>query len=88
MIDYFLKFTDEAEAKTVLSNYVDEEGNWLSRYNGQDIDPYGVEYKSYEDGSLELQTGFHVNMRSRYDLEDTLNSYRVYPSTPSHTWAD
>lgn len=30
MIDYYLKFADEAEAKTILSFAVDEAGNWVT----------------------------------------------------------
>jgi len=28
--DYYLMFNDEAEAKTVLADYLDEDGNWQS----------------------------------------------------------
>ena len=82
MIDYYLRFTDEAEATATL------EGIEAA------IDTIGTIYmpgmQTDEDGNpiMEPITGWHVNVRCAEPIE-TLEQYRIdpAPTTPIRVWA-
>jgi hypothetical protein len=79
MIDYYLKFKDEAEANEVLKDYTGY------------IDVIGTIYKptglSDSDGNpimVDLE-GWHVNLRC--DETSEFDVYLVYPQQPTRVWA-
>ena len=82
-----LKFTDEAQAKSVL--YAEDDTP-----NFRNIDIIGQITKLTgeldDQGQPITQTldGWHVNVFLMPDEDGTaLEAYRVYPSTPSRVWA-
>lgn len=90
MYDYFLKFTDKAQADEVLAEYitVDEDNN--KHYGNETVSIHIVgtirNVTGYEaDGETPIITildGFHVNVRSRTELVfDAV--YVQAPVTPS-----
>jgi hypothetical protein len=96
MIDLYLVFPTELEAKTVLFDL--EEGDedvLIPRYRNTDIvgtiyKPTGETY--VEDGMtipvMKAIPGWHVNIRLMPDEDgESLEQYRVFPSTPSRVWA-
>lgn len=100
--DYFLKFADEAEAKSALfteqTNVQDDvvETVLVPKYAAVDV--VGVIYKPTgnvlpaEDGSGEAVDemapldGWHVNVRHT-DEAPELEAYKVEVKTPSRAWA-
>lgn len=92
--DYFLKFTDEAEATSVIGTMeIPNESPVLHRdgcsisvigtmyVNGQILtDADGMEY--YEQVPVD---GYHVNLRARTEQLD-LNAYNTTPATPQRVW--
>ena len=102
MIDYFLKFTDESQANSVLYTKVptafNEEGEateWMDKPNYDNIDIIGTMYSP--SGDLETidgfdvpvmvaLEGFHVNIRN-YTEAPELNAYGVSPTNPRRIWA-
>ena len=100
--DYFLKFTDEAEATAALfteqTNVQDDvvETVLVPKYAAVDV--VGVIYKPTgnvlpaEDESGEAVDemapidGWHVNVRHT-DEAPELEAFRVFPATPSRAWA-
>jgi hypothetical protein len=100
--DYFLRFTDEAEANAALfteqTNVQDDvvETVLVPKYAAVDV--VGVIYKPTgkmlpaEDESGEAVDemapidGWHVNVRHT-DEAPELEAFRVFPATPSRAWA-
>ena len=80
MTDLYLKFADEAEAKSVL--YTDEQPNY------QNIDVLGVIYNNTDPENLVVIPGHHVNVRL-IDGEDSaaLEKFAVIPVNPRRIWA-
>lgn len=74
-IDYFLKFSDEAEADGVLFEGEERKPRYAA------IDTIGVIYK--DEVALE---GWHVNVRSK-DIHPELEAYQVTPTNPVRLWA-
>lgn len=88
MTTHHLKFADEAEAKTALAQYLDEEGNWMTASHIHALDVVGTIYKftgeviNDEPVSIELD-GYHIN----YIGDADFSAYEVFPSTPSRVFA-
>ena len=76
MIDYYLKFSDEETANSVLFTLVDDE----EVANYQNISIIGVIVK--DEVALE---GWHVNVRA--DASPELEQYQVFPLVPMRVWA-
>jgi hypothetical protein len=98
-MDYHLKFTDEAQAKSILyrKEGVVEAGEGIEANEGYDvanfdnIDVIGIIYKptglSDSEGNpilVDLE-GWHVNVRHEGEVE--LDEYVVYPTQPIRKWA-
>lgn len=86
MIDYTLKFADEAEATGVL--FDDER----PKYDAVDV--IGVIYKptgkmiKTDDGEVPAMApiaGWHVNVRHREEAPE-LDAYKVEVKTPERVW--
>jgi hypothetical protein len=100
--DMYLKFTDEAEAKSALfteqTNVQDDvvETVLVPKYAAMDV--IGTIYKPTgnvlpaEDGSGDAVDemapidGWHVNVRHTAEAPE-LEAFRVFPATPSRAWA-
>ena len=100
--DKYLKFTDEAQANSVLYNKVptafNEEGEpteWMDKPNYDNIDIIGTIYNP--TGEVEIVDGmevpvmvalegFHVNVRN-FTPTPELDEYSVTPTNPRRTWA-
>ena len=88
MIDYYLKFSDEAAANAVLFTSVaaqlDEEGNVVveasEKANYVNISVIGTIVK--DEVALE---GWHVNVRAEASPE--LSPFQVFPLAPMRVWA-
>ena len=96
MTDFYLKFTDEAEAKSVLYTVtpavVDEEGEVITeeqvKPNYMNIDTLGILYAPpVEDQEPVPLVSWHVNVRV-VDGEDgePLKAYAVVPANPRRIW--
>ena len=101
MIDLYLKFTDEAEAASVLytlhPEVVDDDGITVTEAyttpNYQNIDTLGVIYEAVgefneETGQAsEALSGWHVNVRIVADEDGAaLEQYAVQPTIPQRVW--
>lgn len=94
MIDYYLKFTDEAEANSILYTKVptawNEEGEateWADKPNYDNIDIIGTIYAPFvEDEEPVALDGYHVNVRN-YTETTELDAYAVVPTNPRRVWA-
>lgn len=99
-MDMFLKFTDEAEAASVLytlhPEVVGEDGITITEAyttpNYQNIDTLGIIYKQPPEDAGEdyvpvPEEGWHVNVRVVGD-EDvaTLEAFAVTPTQPRRVW--
>jgi hypothetical protein len=84
MIDYYLKFKDQAEADKVLADInasVDVIGT-IHKPTGkllEDMD--GNEYPAFA-----AIDGYHVNVRAGEEIP-VLDNYKIEPKTPSRVWA-
>jgi len=94
MTDYYLKFTDEAQAISVLTDFRNDD-TWVQSNQIGSCDVIGTIYKGsgvFETDSEGFQTeslipveGFHVNLR----LNNPTNQYDDYlftPVTPKRVW--
>jgi len=100
--DYYLKFTDEAQANSVLYIKVptafNEEGQvneWMEKSNFDNIDILGIIYNptgaTETVGDIEVPVtialdGFHVNVRN-YSQAPELDAYAITPTNPRRIWA-
>ena len=89
MTDLYLKFTDEAEATSVLYTQEptawDEQGNVTATEPRQayaNISTIGVIYK--DEQPLD---GWHVNVRVVGEDATALESFAVTPTLPVRVWA-
>ena len=99
MINYYLKFSDEAAATAVLYTTVvevqDEEGVVLMEAsvtpNYQNISTIGIISKPTGEVDAEgnpvmtALEGWHVNVKANESPE--LEQYRVFPAAPMRVWA-
>jgi hypothetical protein len=101
MIDYYLKFTDEAEANSVLYTKVptafNEEGEateWSDKANYDNIDIIGTIYNptgevetvdEMEVPVMVALDGYHVNIRHNTEASE-LDAYAVTPTNPRRIW--
>jgi hypothetical protein len=93
MIDYFLKFTDEAQANSILYTKVptvfNEEGEateWMDKANYDNIDIIGTIYEPFvEDEEPVALDGYHVNIRHSAEALE-LDAYAVTPTNPRRIW--
>lgn len=97
--DYYLKFTDEAQAHSVLYSRegveLDMDGNVTNegydKPNYDCIDIIGVIYKATDvldaEGNpvMEALDGWHVNVRN-YTEATELDAYAVFPTQPRRIW--
>jgi len=100
MTDLYLKFTDEAESRTVLYTQVptewDEEGEptaWYEQANYANIDVIGVIYEPQEIVDPEnppepvALEGWHVNVRVVGNEDASpLEPFAVVPASPRRVW--
>ena len=100
MTDLYLKFADEAEAKSILYTQVptewDEEGEpiaWYSQPNFANIDTIGTIYEGGEygaDGEVITEPvaleGWHVNVRVIGEDATPLEPFAVVPTSPRRVW--
>jgi hypothetical protein len=87
MIDYYLKFTSEAQANEALTiTLIDTVSNIYPNTS-----TIGIVYKPTgaldTEGNRVMQPteGWHVNVRTTGDVPE-LEQYRTYPSTPIRVW--
>jgi hypothetical protein len=88
VIDYYLRFTSEAQADEVLTSLLSD--TVVNTY--PNTSTIGIVYKP--TGSLdtegipvmEAQVGWHVNVRAVEDVLE-LEQYRTHPATPMRVWA-
>lgn len=100
MTDLYLKFTDEAEAASVLytlhPEVMEEDGTVSAEAyttsNYQNIDTLGVIYKQPPEDAGEdyvpiAEDGWHVNVRVVGDEDPSpLEQYAVHPTVPRRIW--
>jgi hypothetical protein len=97
--DYFLKFNDEAEANAALfTEQTNVDGDVVEtvlvpKYAAVDVvgvlyAPTGKTIHNEELSYAEMAPldGWHVNVRHT-DEAPELEAFRVFPETPSRTWA-
>lgn len=91
----FLKFPDEATAKTVLADYLSEEGAWIRDSHTHSLDPVGVIYRP-TGNTLTDESGieypemtaipeYHINFLG--DLPAIPSAYVVTPINPVRIFA-
>ena len=89
MIDYFLKFADQAEAEAVLFEGEERQAKYPA------IDVIGTIYKptgnmiQTDEGEVPEMAaldGWHVNVRHTEESPD-LAAFQIFPQTPSRMWA-
>ena len=88
MIDYTLKFADEAQANEVLFDgetprypAIDVIGTIYRATGNVTTDENGIEHPD-----MEPTPGWHVNVRTEMEAVE-LDAYRVFPVTPARVWA-
>jgi hypothetical protein len=100
MIDLYLKFTNEAEAASILytlhPEVVEEDGITITEAyttpNYQNIDTLGIIYKQPPEDAGEdyvpvPEEGWHVNVRVVGDEDPVpLEQYAVHPTVPRRVW--
>lgn len=84
MIDYYLKFKDQAEADKILADInasVDVIGT-IHKPTGKMLkDEDGNEYPAFA-----AIDGYHVNVRAGEEIP-VLDTYKIEPKTPLRVWA-
>lgn len=88
----YLRFPDEATAKSALAPYVDEAGNWITASHEHALDPVGTIWTpgTYDAQGNQLtapvaQSGWHVNLIGA--LPDAAAQYAVVPTSPVRVFA-
>jgi hypothetical protein len=87
MTDYYLKFTDEAQADEVLTTtLIDTVSNTYPNTStiGLIYQPTGA-LDNEGNPVMEPIDGWHVNVRTVDDVP-ALEQYRTYPDTPMRVW--
>lgn len=72
----YLRFPDEATAKTLLADYLTEDGTWITASHSHALDVIG---------EIPDTTGWHVNYIG--DLPSEWNTYMVTPESPVRVFA-
>ena len=82
MTDYFLRFTDQSEALSVMADYTytDDDGTHFSQG--------GHTYALWEVGEIVGRDGWHINLRVIDENLDVsaLTDYIVQPRNPVCVW--
>lgn len=91
----FLKFPDETTAKTVMAEYVSDEGTWLTDSHTHSLDPLGIIHQPTgvmltDENGIEYPEmapipGWHVNFLG--DLPAIPRAYIVTPLNPVRIFA-
>lgn len=91
----FLKFPDEATAKTVLADYVSADGAWITDSHAHSLDPVGVIYRAtgntlIDENGVEYPemaaiAGYHINFLG--ELPAIPSVYIVTPINPVRVFA-
>jgi hypothetical protein len=87
MTDYYLKFTDEAQADEVLTTtLIDTVSNTYPNTStiGNIYKPTGA-FDTEGNPVMEPIDGWHVNVRTVDDVP-ALEQYRTHPDTPMRVW--
>jgi hypothetical protein len=99
--DFYIKLTNEAAMPTVLSDFYNEEGEFVSNTADYAIDVIGTLYEATgvtltdADGmdyhETVAVTGWHLNIRLLNDTNRTIvesidELYGVTPGTPNRLW--
>jgi hypothetical protein len=99
--DFYIKLTNEAAMLTVLSDFYNEEGEFVSNTTDYAIDVVGTIYEATgvtltdADGmdypEAVAVTGWHLNIRLLNDTKRTIiesidEFYGVTPTSPSRLW--
>jgi hypothetical protein len=89
---HYLRFPNEATAKTVLANYLTEDGTWITASHSHALDVIGTITRGGEwdeDGNVITEPtvldGWHVNLRG--NVPDGWDVYAVWPERPVRVWA-
>jgi hypothetical protein len=101
MIDFYLKLANEAAMSTVLSDFYNEDGEFVPNTSDYAIDVVGVLHEptgvtlTDDDGmeypEMQAMTGWHVNIRLMNDtLQSTVETldatHGVSPESPKRIW--
>lgn len=88
----YLRFPDEATAKTVLADYLAEDGAWITASHSHALDVIGTITRGGEwddEGNVIVEpivlNGWHVNYRG--ELPNGWDAYAVWPEQPVRVWA-
>ena len=89
----YLRFENEDQAKTVMSDYFDAEYGWSTASLTHALDPVGIIYN--DDAVLDeggnvitdatAKTGYHVNFIG--ELDPYILAYEAFPNSPSRVFA-
>jgi hypothetical protein len=89
---HYLRFPDEATAKTVLADYLTEDGTWITASHSHALDVIGAISRGGEwdeEGNLitppTLLDGWHVNYSG--ELPEGWEEFVVEPENPVRVWA-
>lgn len=102
MIDFYLKLDNEAAMSTVLSDFYDEEGEFVSNTNDYAIDVVGVlheptgvtltsDFEGIQYPEMQAIPGWHVNIRLlnetfKQTVESLNTLHGVSPESPKRIW--
>jgi hypothetical protein len=89
---HYLRFPDEATAKTVLADYLAEDDTWITASHSHALDVIGTITRGGEwddEGNVIAEPtvldGWHVNYCG--DVPDEWLQYAVEPQSPVRVWA-
>lgn len=90
MTDYLYKFPDEQTAQSVLSDYYDAENGWKTSGEGYCLDVVGIltdtDNTDPENLIVTPLEGWHINLRTWDNQQDSAPGYRVFPSSQRRVW--
>jgi len=102
MIDFYLKLANEAAMSTVLSDFYNEDGEFVPNTSDYAIDVVGVlheptgvtltsDFEDIQYPEMQAIPGWHVNIRLMNDtLKSTVESidatHGVTPESPKRIW--
>ena len=89
---HYLRFPDEATAKTVLTDYLTEDDTWITASHSHALDVIGTITRGGEwddEGNVITEPtvldGWHVNYCG--DVPEEWLQYAVWPEQPVRVWA-
>ncbi len=100
-IDFYLKLASEADMETVLSDFYNEDDEFISSTSNYAIDVVGTLHEAtgntltdsegMEYPEMQAMDGWHINIRLigdevREAVEALNETYGVTPSTPQRIW--